>query len=259
MRKQIILLFFIISGIFVYKLFETKTPQVVFRAQTAQEEFAHCIYLIKKLSWFKQQGYNVSLPEHKAFDILYSSPEELSQTDLTKLETIFASEVYRIDVFNKGLSVLKSAEKTVSKALKKLLPLNQNWGFKLFPKYEIVLTLYGPGGHYDSKTGKVTIKTTPDGKFMQPNIAHLIVHEIVHIGIEDNIIQKYNLKHWEKERLVDLICSIYLKDILYDYKTQKKHDTNIDEFINYKNILKNLQSTIKTFAAKYPRIKRGAL
>jgi hypothetical protein len=255
MRKQIILLFLIISGIFAYKLFETKTPRVVFRAQTAQEEFAYCLKRIERLSWFKEQNYNFTLPQHKAFDELYSRPEKITKAEFSKLEPTFVSEVYRTDVFNKGLSVLKSTEKTASKALKKLLLLNQNWGFKLFPRYEIVLTLYGPGGSYNEKTGKVIIKTTPDGKFIRPNVANSIVHEMVHIGIEDNIVKKYNLEHWEKERIVDLICSVYLGNILSNYRTQRVRNKNIDQFINYENILKDLPSAIKSFTEKYPRIK----
>ena len=31
-----------------------------------------------------------------------------------------------------------------------------------------------------------------------------IIHEITHIGIED-LIQKYNVKQWQKERIIDLI------------------------------------------------------
>ena len=41
-----------------------------------------------------------------------------------------------------------------------------------------------------------------------------IIHEIVHIGIEEPIVRKYNLDQWQKERVVDLICKLYLKDII---------------------------------------------
>ena len=66
--------------------------------------------------------------------------------------------------------------------------LNQNWGFKIFDNYKIILTYYGPGGSYHYK----------------------IFHEAIHIGIEKNIIRKYNLSQQQKESIVDAMCSRYL-------------------------------------------------
>ena len=39
-----------------------------------------------------------------------------------------------------------------------------------------------------------------------------IIHEIIHTGIE-HLIVSYGVKHWYKERLVDLICHHYFSDL----------------------------------------------
>jgi hypothetical protein len=62
----------------------------------------------------------------------------------------------------------------VSLGLKKLQEIE---GFKLKDEYSIQLTKYGTGGSYDSEKGKVV----------------------------EHLIRKYNVKHWYKERFVDLI------------------------------------------------------
>jgi hypothetical protein len=63
--------------------------------------------------------------------------------------------------------------------------------------------LYGLGGRYNLSTATVTLLTT---EFLKKPASETILHEIVHIGIEETIVNKYRLSHWEKERLVDLIC-----------------------------------------------------
>jgi hypothetical protein len=51
--------------------------------------------------------------------------------------------------------------------------------FQFFKNYEIVLTQYGPGGNYNSETGKVTHSI-----YSLKKILDTIIHEIIHIGIE---------------------------------------------------------------------------
>jgi hypothetical protein len=50
---------------------------------------------------------------------------------------------------------------------------------------------------------------------------------MVHIGIEKNIVKEYQLTHWEKERVVDLICSLAFGDILHNYKLQPKGENDL--------------------------------
>jgi hypothetical protein len=96
------------------------------------------------------------------------------------------------------------------------------YGFRTFGHYDVVLTLYGPGGGYDSSTGRITLFTDAEGhgRFDKP-FAHTIVHEMVHIGIQKRIVEAKQLTHSDKERLVDRVCLLAFDDLLPGYKVQK--------------------------------------
>jgi hypothetical protein len=235
--KKVLLLLFIgvasILSLVTSKNIQAKNPEVTFCAPTKKEAFCLAMYYIRKLPWYIQNKCPVDLPEHEVFKELYKNPEAILSYDENYLRNIFYTEIYDITAFDKGLEKICKTYELVNAALKKIAAFHENWGFKLMPQYEIILTLYGPGGNYNSVTGQVIIKTTTDGTFScwQNNVATTIIHEIVHIGIEENIVHKYKLTHNEKERLVDLICSNYLKEFLPNYKLQERGDINIDPFI----------------------------
>ena len=67
--------------------------------------------------------------------------------------------------------------------------------------------------------------------------------------------KKNKLTQDKKERVVDLICSIYLKEFLpsYDFQKQGDNNKNVDEFITEEAILKNLPAAIESYVTKYPR------
>lgn len=131
--------------------------------------------------------------------------------------------------------------------------LKKNWGFSLLPTYEIVLTLYGPGADYDAQNGIIQLQTTPDGDFKRATNHELLFHEIVHIGVEEAIVEKYELSHWEKERLVDLICARYLNELLPEYQLQTRGDARIDAFVDEWSIVHDLPAAIERFVQSYPR------
>ena len=82
MKKQSIIfpsiILIIVLGIFSYNHLQTALPEIVFRAQTQKEAFSDCIYLMKNLKWFKENQYNVTLPQHKAFSKIYSNKQKIS-------------------------------------------------------------------------------------------------------------------------------------------------------------------------------------
>jgi len=237
---------------FVSLLTVKSSPEVVYRGETKEEAFSFITYLVRKLPWFKENGYNIALPEHKDFEDIYKKPEFLIERE-EHLKGIFFQEIYDVSKFDDSLAIICQSENVVKRALEKLAPLAKNWGFKLKSKYDIILTLYGPGGNYnwEGDIGRVVIKVKfQDQLRSKASFTKTIVHEIVHIGIEEDIVRKYNLNHWEKERLVDLICSLYLKDLLPYYKNQEKADKKIDKFVNKEAILYDLPSAIEAFIAQ---------
>ena len=239
--KKLFLFFAILGSIPGCTGFTKNLPQVIFRGQTEDEAFGYVMYLIKKISWYKENGYKIWLPEHEEFEKLRKNHDAISTINVDYLKKIFSSQAYNASAFAESLKVICKARGRVNRALQKLAVLEKNWGFHLKPKYEITLTLYGMGGSYDPDRGKIIMLAVPGWVIKVERKARTIVHEIVHIGIEENIVKKYKLGHWQKERVVDLICSLYLKDLLPNYKpshlNEKYGDRRIDAFVNEKTTL----------------------
>jgi membrane-associated protease RseP (regulator of RpoE activity) len=82
---------------------------------------------------------------------------------------------------------------------------------------------------------------------------------MVHIGIHENIVKRFRLTHWEKERVVDLICSIKFGDILRGYRIQPRGERNLDAFVNEDSI-SNLPGAVEAYVERYPReLKDGKI
>jgi hypothetical protein len=73
---------------------------------------------------------------------------------------------------------------------------------------------------------------------------------MVHIGIEECIIQKYGLRHWTKERIVDRFVYDHFLSILPGYPMQSKGDTSIDPYLSGEGAWDDLPSRIEEFKAK---------
>ncbi len=227
--------------------------EVVFRSQTKDEAFSFVMYLMRKGPWFKRNGYYIVIPDHPEFTLRYEKDEALSEGDTRYLEDLFSREIYDPGCFQAPLEKLVAEEETINRALDRLGLLQMNWSFKLMPKYEVVLTMYGPGGKYDPKKGHVVILIKKDGTFVKTDVSETILHEIVHIGIEEGIVQKYHLTHQEKEGVVDLICSHYLKDLVPGYSFQKIGNASVDPFVKEDDVIQDLPTAIERYIAHYPR------
>ena len=63
---------------------------------------------------------------------------------------------------------------------------------------------------------------------------------MVHLAIEDSIVNKYHLKDVEKEILVDFICTL----VIEDFKVQKFEQN--EEAKNFRNLLETLSKEVNT-------------
>lgn len=260
MKKYIILLALFLFGLShantqnkQQEPFDIFAPELIFRPQTPEEAFFFVEYLVNRLPWYKENGYNIILPVHPKLEFWYQNTQALSRNDKDELKQIFNAEIYDKRVFDLSLVKLNDAKSAVNAGLGKLSVLAKNWGFDLKEKYNIVLTLYGPGGNYNTSTSTATLLTTKKGEFCRKGVEEIVLHEIVHIGIEESIVKKYKLSHWEKERLVDLICYHCLNEILPNYWMQQKGDKRIDAFVDQHAITHDLPLTIARFVELHVR------
>ncbi len=137
---------------------------------------------LDKLSWYLEQGYDPTLPQGVAE---YNSRDEIKfVVDEEYREQRYQEAADNLNSdFEQNMSQIKSA----FQALKLTLPR----------KIEINLTRYGVGGSYEPPSTIILSLRIRDP-------FKTLIHELVHLAIQEKI-DEYDIQHWDKERIVDLI------------------------------------------------------
>ena len=145
---------------------------------------------LKKLSWYIEQGYKPHLPDGITIDssdegVINAIQGEYSEAD-------YAENAKR----------LQEEWTTLPKRFGKM---RDKTSFHLGNEYNVVLTKYGVGGSYNPDLNQVIIKINTATQISRVGT---VVHEIVHMTIQ-HLIDQYQVRHWRKERLVDLLMEHY--------------------------------------------------
>lgn len=220
---------------------------------SAESESEYIWQNIRDIKFFEANNYALALPHHVLIDSLLANSrnESLCTADYDSLRALMQRSVYDSTDYTKGYQKIVETIPTIEKAIAILSETKINWNFALFQQYQIALTLYGPGGSYDPEIGRILLQTTVDGSFKgYNNPAYTIIHEMIHIGIDSSIVQRYNLIHTQKERLVDRIVQILFSDLLPEYKLQGFGDSRIDKYLASKEDFINLPQRIEQFIAE---------
>lgn len=148
---------------------------------------------LKKIPWYVETGYpleSIKLPSGVTKD---SNDEEMVRAVNSEYaETDYAECAAR----------LQEEWETLSKGFEKM---RIEPSFHISDTYDVVLTKYGTGGNYNSSISRVLVRINTKS---QGGTAGIIVHEIIHMTIQ-YLIDQYNVRHWYKERLVDLLVEHY--------------------------------------------------
>ena len=158
-----------------------------------EDEIKRIKYTLGKLDWFIKQGYKINLPDK----IKEISDQGRIPTD-DEISEAVSAEFNQKEYEEKTQDLIQKWEKMREDFLKKLATL----GLPLQPEYRVTFTKYGVGGSYDLPN---KIKINFDYSYARNTLATTF-HEIIHLTIE-NLIKEYNISHWTKERLVDLVYS----------------------------------------------------
>lgn len=231
-------------------------PDVVLQIPSSVEEATFVWYLIRKIKFFEDNGYELSLPDDEIIDglIQKSKANTLSTRDWHALTSLFSKKIYRQSDYTAGYEVLKKELPVANGAVKRFRIYQERWGFFIPETYTVVLTLYGPGGNYNPKNGKITLKATKDGRFARGrDPLETVLHEAVHIGIEVPVIKKFNVSHWRKERIVDKFMAFHFSDICPGYRMQAKADTSIDIILADPKVWNNLPDEVSRFLSNETR------
>lgn len=219
---------------------------------TIEQEATSIWRTINDITFLTEQGYRINLPKNDLIDSLITKSKNgtFGNEDFPSIYNLLESEVYKQSNYSSALAKVRDQTPLINDIIRQIEASKQswNWPFKMFDTYEVVFTLYGSGGSYDPDTGTVTLFTTTRGEFMNyKSPANTIIHEIVHMGVEESIVQKYGLSHGLKERIVDTIVFLLFAEQLPEYKIQNMGDTKIDKYLEQKTDLKKLDSIIEAY------------
>jgi hypothetical protein len=189
------------------------------------------------------------LPANPELLIFFQNGQKLPDND--KLRTLFEKE-YSASFYQAGIKNLEAQRQAIYSIFPTLIDFHNRWNFQVFPEYSIQLTRFGPGGFCDAESAIIQLMTREDGTFKRPHPGHTVIHEIVHIGVEKNIVRRFDLTHAEKEGLVDRICLLSFPKVLLGYKVQDNADRNIFNYITSESMLK-LPEAVEQFKANQQR------
>lgn len=170
---------------------------------SVEKEFSYLKYVQRRIPWYRENNYNSNMPE--------GVDEKTPETELKKI----AEENHKQnkEIFNKSKQGVRREIKDKSKDLESFLTV---FDYPVSEKFFVFFTLYGPGGSYHPPNN-MFVKFKEDS--IAENIFRTMVHEVIHLVIEEPVIQKHNISQQEKENIVNSFFEYpELKQMFPNYK-----------------------------------------
>ena len=146
------------------------------------------------LNWLIKNNYKFSLPKG------------IKETNDFKIEIIrqLVEKEYNLEIYQVAKeAILKSWQGNSGKIRK----INQKMdGSNILDKLDIFLTRYGTRGSYKGPNSIVINVSSMLPEFL----IKVVIHESFHLMIEP-LVKKYEVEHWVKERIMDLIMDFEYK------------------------------------------------
>lgn len=228
--------------------------EITMRPMSADEAWN---YILERHEAFHKElknfGYKynfwVPKPNNEYIKAMFAK-EILTVEEIDFYKKFFVNEIYNVNDLRRfdrvfAEFVMPMMERGINKFLVPLLP---SWNASLPERLEILCT-YGKGAGYDRANDKRAViyfrmSRYPDN---QEVMLDTMLHEFVHILVEEPIIQKYNVPQNFKERIVDLIGTEFFgKHIQENFI-----NPFVDKYITSEAIKTNLPATVKKMMADY--------
>lgn len=179
---------------------------------SVEQEISYVQYVVKRFPWYLEQGYRAEHIKTPAGITKDSSDEDVVQ--------VLQSEYSNAD-YAACAQKLQREWAAISGGFEKM---QDEPSFHLEGEYGVVLTKYGIGGSYNTKTNSVIVRANAQSK---SGTAGIVAHEIVHMTIQ-YLIDQYNVRHWRKEHLVDLTMTRYFPG-LKDMQVEREDVSMVDQ------------------------------
>lgn len=245
--KKHLLIAALLAPLWTAILHADESSRVVVVIPSAQEEADYIWRNLNDTVFFEEFGYEVSYPLDPIIERLKvkARSRELTESDYRHFVDHFENSIYRRENYKAGYRQVEDVVPLLTEMMAQLSEEAYPWGFRVFEEYRVVLTLYGPGGSYDPENGSAVLFTTSNGDFKRyENPANTLIHEFIHIGIETSIIQRFQVPHGLKERIVDNLVMLHFSDQLPGYRMQEMGDPAIDDLLPDKASIRRLDEIV---------------
>lgn len=253
MRFKSLLVIFLIISLSLKSQSQASRIKIV--QPTIEQEATSIWRTINDITFLENQGYSINLPNNPLIDSLVAKSKygTFGNEDFPTIYTLVETSVFDENNYEQALQKVENQIEFLTNLIQEIDAKKSqwDWNFQMFDTYQIIFTLYGTGGSYDPDEGTITLLTNQEGDFMnyrQP--ANTIIHEITHMGMEYSIVQKYNLSHDLKERLVDTFVHLMFKEELPEYRIQNMGDPKLDEYVTKEEDISLLNKIISKFDSK---------
>lgn len=158
----------------------------------------------KNLKQFKQYTYDFLIPDDKRIGEMFDQTT-LSVEQINHYHDIFVNEIYNVADLSKQDENIKIAVQHLKKLIEnRIKPLLPAWNAKL-PDTLAIQCAYGYGAGYIEGDNAIINLRVSKNKDNDYGIYSTLAHELIHILIEQPIIQKYKVPQDLKEGIVEII------------------------------------------------------
>ncbi len=208
---------------------------------------------IRDIQFFERAGYTINLPNDPLIDSLIQKCKNgnFGNADFSSIYQLLEDKVFKASDYQAAYQKVKSQKNKLNLLIQEIARSKDtwDWDFLLFDSYDVIFTLYGSGGSFDPESAKVILYTNPKGQFKNyKNPANTILHEIVHIGMEKSLVQKWQVSHIEKEKLVDSFVYFMFREELPEYTMQEMGEQRLGALIKGKEDLQKLNHVLENLS-----------
>jgi hypothetical protein len=119
--------------------------------------------------------------------------------------------------------------------------------------YNIYLTLFGPGGTYNWANGDINIKVSDNAQLTHTR--NVIIHEVIHIGIENSVIRSNNIHQMSNGQLVKETIVDEFTLAFFGFRLNSEHFRDmptVNFLVQTPNVFNNLPANMGNFLATNP-------
>lgn len=154
----------------------------------------------KKLKQFGYK-YDMFIPQWAFLYEMFELSRPLTPQEIEYYRDKFFSMYNEKQLHTKDEILKTQAKPALEHAADVLSPFAKKWGINV-PNDITIKIAYGFGASYRTDENVIILRGT---RMLPERVIHTLQHELVHLIIEKEIIQKYNVPQDLKERIVDII------------------------------------------------------